>query len=36
VIVETIRAMKLEYPTVTAEEHEANQEARKLLEAEAP
>jgi PPK2 family polyphosphate:nucleotide phosphotransferase len=36
VIVETIRAMDLEYPTVTATEHEANQQARKLLEADGP
>jgi hypothetical protein len=36
VIVETIRAMDLEYPTLTATEHEANQQARKLLEADGP
>jgi PPK2 family polyphosphate:nucleotide phosphotransferase len=36
VIVETIRAMELDYPTVTGEDHEANLQARKLLEAEAP
>jgi PPK2 family polyphosphate:nucleotide phosphotransferase len=36
VIVETIRAMELDYPKVTEEQHEANLQARKLLEAEAP
>jgi hypothetical protein len=36
VIVETIRAMELAYPQVTADEHEANQQARKMLEAEGP
>jgi polyphosphate kinase 2 (PPK2 family) len=34
VLVETIRSLNLTYPTVTTEQHVANQEARRLLEAE--
>ena len=36
VIVHTIRSLKLSFPVVDAEQHEANMEARKRLEAEAP
>ncbi len=34
VLVETIRSLNLTYPTVSTEQHVANQEARRLLEAE--
>ena len=34
VLVHTIRSLNLTYPTVSAEQHVANQEARRLLEAE--
>jgi PPK2 family polyphosphate:nucleotide phosphotransferase len=35
VVVHTIRQMKLTYPTVSEEQHQANMEARRQLEAEA-
>jgi len=34
VVVHTVRSMKLTFPTVGEEQHEANQEARRQLEAE--
>ncbi len=34
VVVDTIRSMDLAFPTVSAEAHVANEEARRVLEAE--
>ena len=36
VVVHTIRQMKLTYPVVSEEQHQANMQARRQLEADAP